>query len=297
MSSFSFGLDGGGTHSRLAVTDEQGKVVFETIGETTNIFAAKPEQVQANLAALFAKAERFFPFASGCIGSAGLGRKKDQETYRTLLAPILGNTPLYLCSDGEILLVGGLGDLEGYALISGTGSLALSRSNNGSLLRSGGFGYMLGDEGSAYWIAHQALVRSLRSKEGRDLKTGMLSGLLSACNLALVDDLVSYVHHKAAKADVARLAPLVTEAALLGDVLALDILYQASEELVLLVNAVQNPEITHNFLVVAGGVMEHDSIVRARFEKLLAKKLPHLHIVQAKGTALEGACRLGRSVR
>ncbi len=226
-----FGLDGGGTQSRLAVCDSTGTILKEVYGGTTNLYTGKSEQVALNLKALFTQVEQYFPFAGGCIGSAGLGREREKVLFRDMLSTLLPTVPVYLCSDGEILLVGGLAGLEGYALISGTGSLALSRSSDGSLKRAGGYGYLLGDEGSAYWIAHQALMRSLRSLENRDLNTTMLPSLLEGCSLSKAEDLIAYVHHQATKADIAKLAPLVTVFAKEGDLLANDILQCAAKEL------------------------------------------------------------------
>ena len=290
-----FGLDGGGTQSRLAVCDSTGTILKEVYGGTTNLYTGKSEQVALNLKALFSQVEQYFPFAGGCIGSAGLGREREKVLFRDMLSTLLPTVPVYLCSDGEILLVGGLAGLEGYALISGTGSLALSRSSDGSLKRAGGYGYLLGDEGSAYWIAHQALMRSLRSLENRDLNTRMLPSLLEGCSLSKAEDLIAYVHHQATKADIAKLAPLVTVFAKEGDSLANDILQCAAKELVALVVAVQNPAIRAKELVLAGGVLEKDPIVRPLFIQTLREALPELQIIKARGSALQGACLLART--
>jgi N-acetylglucosamine kinase-like BadF-type ATPase len=290
-----FGLDGGGTQSRLAVCDSTGTILKEVYGGTTNLYTGKSEQVALNLKALFSQVEQYFPFAGGCIGSAGLGREREKVLFRDMLSTLLPTVPVYFCSDGEILLVGGLAGLEGYALISGTGSLALSRSSDGSLKRAGGYGYLLGDEGSAYWIAHQALMRSLRSLENRDLNTRMLPSLLEGCSLSKAEDLIAYVHHQAIKADIAKLAPLVTVFAKEGDPLANDILQCAAKELVSLVVSVQNPAITAKELVLAGGVLEKDPLVRPLFIQALREALPELQIIKARGSALQGACLLART--
>lgn len=291
--SYYFGIDGGGTHSRLAICDQSGSVVKTIMGGTTNLYGANKDEVFKNLTSLFEQLHPFFPLLGGCIGSAGLGRPREQELFREILKKVLPDVPVYLCGDGEIFLVGALLGFEGYGLISGTGSLALSRAMDGTIKRAGGYGYLLGDEGSAYWIAHQALIRSLRSSENRDISTGLLPSLVEAFSLSEPAELINFVHHRANKADIARLAPIVTSFALREDPLALDILTTAAKELVLLVESVQNPEIANNQLVVTGGVLEHDQVVRPLFYKLLQERLPNLQIVPARGSALEGACLLG----
>jgi N-acetylglucosamine kinase-like BadF-type ATPase len=233
--------------------------------------------------------------AAGCFGSAGLGRDEEQKLFRGFFDNLLGKDfPVKLCTDGEILLCGGLENLEGYCLIAGTGSIALGRSLSGALVRSGGLGYMLGDEGSAAWIGRTAIARTLRSLEKRDISTGMLPLILETSGLTESNELIKYVHHDADKAKIARLAPAVTQAARQGDPLALDILRIGAEELVLLIKSVlsRSPWITRRELVLAGGVMEHDEIVTNKLKESLAKDFPRLLVSSPKGTALEGACML-----
>jgi N-acetylglucosamine kinase-like BadF-type ATPase len=294
ISPYYFGIDGGGTHSRLAVCDQSGSIIKTVMGGTTNLYGANNGDVLKNLKSLFDQVHSYFPFYGGCIGSAGLGRPREQELFREILKKVIPDVPAYVCGDGEIFLVGALSGFEGYGLISGTGSLALSRTTDGTIKRAGGYGYLLGDEGSAYWIAHQALIRSLRSSENRDISTAMLPSLVEASALSDPADLINFVHHRASKADIALLAPIVTNFALREDPLALDILTTAAKELVLLVESVQNPLIINNQLVVSGGVLEQDQIVRPLFKEILQQRFPDLQIVPPRGSALEGACLLGR---
>ena len=90
---------------------------------------------------------------AGCLGSAGLSRPAEKEAFSCFFRRLLPQCSMYLCNDGETLLVGALEATEGYCLIAGTGSLALARDREGRTARAGGLGYMLGDEGSALWIA------------------------------------------------------------------------------------------------------------------------------------------------
>jgi N-acetylglucosamine kinase-like BadF-type ATPase len=298
-----FGIDGGGTHSRLALVDGDGVLARVEAG-STNIYSVTKDEVFANLSRLLDSALETAglqkqDLAAACIGSAGLGREGEQQIYRRFFDELLGEGfPIKLCTDGEILLCGGLGNTEGYCLIAGTGSIALGRSKDGVMVRSGGHGYLLGDEGGAAWIGRTAIARILRSLENRDLPTDMLPSVLEEAGLLQASDLVQYVHHDADKAKIAKLAPVVTAAARTGDPLALDILSTGATELALLVKSVkgQSPWITNRKLVLAGGVMEHDEILTKDLKEILIHELPDLELCAPKGTALDGACMLAKSL-
>ena len=293
-----FGIDGGGTHSRIAICDKDMNIVYQGKGESTNIYSVSITDAKNNVKQLIQKAmeeTHITLFKRGCIGSAGLARPHEKQIFKEFFTSFLPTTPVQLCNDGEILLVGALMETQGYALISGTGSLSLARCKNGKVYRSGGYGYMLSDEGSAWWIGAQAIKRTLRSFDKRDLTTHMSKDLLKASNLLSLDDFVEYVHHKATKADIAKLAPIVTQHAKKEDPLALDILKKGAYELFLLVKSIQQEEITNNKLVLAGGVFEHDDIVRNEFTHHMTKYLPHIHIVIPKASALTGALLLATS--
>ena len=298
-----FGIDGGGTHSRLALTDRDGKVLARSQAGSTNIYSVSKNEVFENLSRLLESALKTAglekqDLAAGCLGSAGLGREEEQKLFRAYFDNLLGQEfPVKLCTDGEVLLCGGLENLEGYCLIAGTGSIALGRSEDGRLVRSGGHGYMLGDEGSAAWIGRTAIARVLRSLENRDHRTDMLSDILKSAGLNKSDDLIRYVHHDADKGKIAALAPVVTAAGRKGDPLALDILRRGAEELALLVKSVrgQSPWINRKELALAGGVMEHDEILTGILKEILSKEFPDLAVYPSKGTALEGACMLAIS--
>ena len=295
-----FGIGGGGTHSRLAITDRRGNVLSGAKAGSTNIYSVSKEEVLGNLSllldtALEAAGLKKADLAAGCIGSAGLGREGELKIYREFFGAVLRpDFPLKLCGDAEILLCGGLKDLEGYCLIAGTGSIAQGRSRDGRLVRAGGHGYMLGDEGSSAWIGRSAVSRCLRSIEERDTATEMLPQILEAAGLEKAGDLVKYVHHDADKAALGALAPSVTAAGRKGDPLALDILSTGAKELALLVTSVlsRSPWIQRKALVLAGGVIEHDEIITEKLKSLLSLEHPELSVGLPKGTALEGACML-----
>ncbi|MDR1802012.1 MAG: hypothetical protein LBQ94_00260 [Treponema sp.] len=299
-----FGIEGGGSYSKLALTDAAGKVLAASESGSTSIYSVTKEQVFDNLSSLLESALesaglRKADIGAGCIGSAGIGREGEkilfQEFFDIILRP---DFPVMLCGDGEILLCGGLENLEGYCLIAGTGSIALGRSAKGDLVRAGGHGYLLGDEGSGAWIGKSAIARTLRSLENRDLATDMSGAILEAAGLARMEETIHYIHYSADKAKVASIAPIVTAAARKGDPLALDILRIGAEELALLVKSVieRSPWINRKELVLAGGVMKNDEILVKTLKEILSRDFPALPVSSPKGTALQGACMLAISM-
>jgi len=298
--SYFFGIDGGGTHSRLALTDIEGNIITRCQAGSTNVFSVSSEEVFKNISLLLNSAVETsgiqkHNLTAGCIGSAGLSRENEYKLFREFFDKFLGTDfKVKLCSDAEILLCGGLDKLEGYCLIAGTGSIALGRSREKGMVRSGGFGYLLGDEGSAAWIAKTAISRILKSLEYRDLPTNMLDSMLKAAGLTKYDDFIRYVHHDADKAKIAALAPVVYDYAKKKDPLALEILCIGAEELANMVRSVvtQSPWILNRELVLAGGVIEHNEFITEKLKDKLAKLLPDLAVFSPKKTALEGACML-----
>jgi N-acetylglucosamine kinase-like BadF-type ATPase len=299
-----FGIEGGGSYSRLALTDREGKVLAASEGKSTSIYSVTKEEVFDNLSSLLESALesaglKKADIEAGCMGSAGIGREGEkilfQEFFDIIMRP---DFPVMLCGDGEILLCGGLENLEGYCLIAGTGSIALGRSAKGDLVRAGGHGYLLGDEGSGAWIGKSAIARALRSLENRDLVTDMSGAILEAAGLARMEETIHYIHYSADKAKVAAIAPIVTAAARKGDPLALDILRIGAEELALLVKSVieRSPWINHKELVLAGGVMTNDEILVKTLKEILSRDFPALLVSSPKGTALQGACMLARNI-
>jgi len=300
-----FGIDGGGTNSHLALIDDEGKIIARSNTGSTNIYSVTKEEVFDNISFMIDSVLETAgigkdDLTAGCIGSAGLDQEEERILFREFFDTILRpDFPVKLCMDGEILLCGSLNSFEGYCLMAGTGSVALGRSLEGELVRSGGHGYILGDEGSAAWIAKNAIIRILRSQEDRDLKTNMLGDFLFTTGLCKSGDFIHYIHYDADKPKIASLAPLVTVAAQAGDPLALDILHKGAEELALLVKSVlvRSPWIQHKELALVGGVIEHDKILTDKLKDILARDFPELMISSPKGTALQGACMLAIAMK
>jgi glucosamine kinase len=299
-----FGIDGGGTKSRIRVVSGNNETLYEALGGSTNIYAGSRSQALKEIRDLILNALidlqiTVDDISGGCISSAGLSRPEEKKLFSELISEELGlQCPMYYCNDGESLLVGGLKKMEGVCLIVGTGSIAIGRLKDGTMARAGGLGHMLGDEGSAYWIAQQAIARSLRSQEKRDLETRILQDLIKFYHLTEPADFIFLLHNQFQKAEIASAAPVVTKYALEHDPLAVDILKSTAKEIFSLVRSVllQLPVLDSSEIVLAGGVLERDDYILEKVCALIHENYPDLSIIEKRGDATAGACQLAMSL-
>lgn len=296
-----FGLDGGGTSTRLRIADGENRALYEGRGEGINPNATAPDLVAARLEALFAEAFRATglapgAFGAGCLGVAGADRPAERAELESVLRGRIGlSCPLALAADPDIALVGGLKRLDGYLLIAGTGSIAIARLSDGTRFRSGGLGHYLGDEGSAFFIGFQAIRRALRSREGRDLPTSMLEPLMERFGLLDPSEFIALVYRRFDKALVASAAELVERHRASGDALATAIMDEARDELVGLVasaRAQAGGRIADPALVLWGGLLEHNDWLRGGVAAGIARACPGMRVTEPLESAAYGACML-----
>jgi len=302
-----FGIDGGGTSARLRIEGLDGTRIFYGEGGSTNPNSTPLASIEATLSGLFSQAQadaRILPedCAAGFVGTAGVDRPADKAPFSALIRRSfrLGEAvPLGIGNDAEPALAGALGDIEGILLIAGTGAIAYGRARDGFAARAGGLGHLLGDEGSAFRVAFDAIARSLRSREGRDLPTGLLEEALAFFGLSAPEDFVPFVYGGFEKAKVARFARVVGAARDRGDPLALDLFDIAAKELSALVVSVYDrigSRLRMPRASMRGGLIEGDARLRAAVENLLRGTAPGLEIVLPASDAATGACMLARAL-
>lgn len=168
---------------------------------------------------------------AACLGAAGMDRPKDFAVFQGWAERAFPNARLRLVNDAHIALAAGTPAGWGLVLIAGTGSIAYGRSPDGRVERAGGWGYLLGDEGSGYDIGLQALRAVTRASDGRAPQTTLTEAVLAAWALDHPQDLVSKLYGGLPRAEIARLAPLVERCAEQGDAVAAGILAAAGEAL------------------------------------------------------------------
>jgi N-acetylmuramic acid 6-phosphate etherase len=237
------GIDGGGTHTialLAARAPEPSSGGWTVRGRGTagpsNRQAVGTERALAALdeavsAAFAAAGLRRGPVASACLGLAGADRADDQGVIREWAQRIQLAATVEVTSDAAILLAAGTPQGWGLVLIAGTGSIAFGQTSVGRRARAGGWGYLLGDEGSAYALVTSALRAVARDADGRGPATALTERFLERLGLSRPQELVAAVYRGGLdRAHLAALAPLVVEAAD-GDAVAADIVAEGAREL------------------------------------------------------------------
>jgi glucosamine kinase len=228
------GVDGGASKTLAIVVNAQGQELGRGIAGSSNYQVIGLESALAQLRLAVEQVAHqtpcALPFAAAWLGMAGVDRTEDAALLLPHLQPLAGT--IRLTNDAELLL-SAFDQAVGVALIAGTGSIALGRDRHGATTRAGGWGHILGDEGSGYEIGRQALQAAARAADGRGPATTLLEHILQHWGLQRPAALFEQVYHRAEKADIARLSPLVFAAAQARDALASKIIQHAADELAL----------------------------------------------------------------
>jgi N-acetylglucosamine kinase-like BadF-type ATPase len=244
MNKYVIGADGGGTKTEIILAETTGNIIGRIVGGTSNYQVIGGEKLKAELAKLINELLQKNNVSSKNIvslffGLAGAGRKSDQIAIKHLFDETDFINKIEVDNDAIIALVGALGSKPGIILIAGTGSICFGKNKKGVIARSGGWGYLLGDEGSGYDIAKQAIIAALKQHDGRGENTALTEILKTKLNLTSIDEIIPLIYqNKLDRAAIANLAPLVFENARQGDSSAQNIIKKTGTDLGELARAV-----------------------------------------------------------
>ncbi|MBP3044477.1 ATPase [Arthrobacter jiangjiafuii] len=223
------GLDIGGTKTHGLLL-QHGTAAAEAVAGSANVQNVSPAQAAANLAEIFAA------LGAGAVerviaGSGGIDTDDDAAALRALIAEQVPGAVIDVIHDTRLILAAGESP-AGIAVIAGTGSVAWGQAPDGREARSGGWGYLLGDEGSGYWIAREAVRRTLRRMNLGLEPDPLAAALLPACSVRAPEELISLFHAPATgRRYWAGKAGIVFEAADAGSAAAAEIIEAASRHL------------------------------------------------------------------
>jgi glucosamine kinase len=229
-----------------------------------------------------------------CVGVAGVGREPERDAlWQVLIGRELADD-IIVYPDATIALDDAFGDGAGILLIAGTGSVAVARGPAGTTARCGGWGPMIGDEGSGAWIGRRALGAVAAAADGREPATALTGAVLTATQVATVEELVGWAA-TATPAKLATIAPAVIQVADAGDLRANSLLSMAVEELMLHVRTLARrlfvDERAAVQVALAGGLLGRGKPLRRRLEHRLKTAVPGAQLRQEEVLPSRGAVR------
>lgn len=192
-SGYFLGIDGGGTRTVALCTDASGTVLAKVTGDSINFYSEGMEQARANMRDVLKKIEEhtgICEYESVFIGSSALSGRADDEMLSDFACDIFNAENIVMDSDLSAALMTMYDSGECAAVISGTGSMAVLKTSQGEIKTAGGWGYILGDEGSAYAIAVDGIRAGIRGFEGSGEKTVLTDELTSFFNASDIYDLI-----------------------------------------------------------------------------------------------------------
>ncbi|MDE0041246.1 MAG: hypothetical protein OXT74_04370 [Candidatus Poribacteria bacterium] len=300
------GIDGGGTKTTGLLADQAGHILAKSESGASNYHAVGEEQTKQVLfdvvSQLIADADAALESCTCCLGLAGVASSVDRKVVGRICTEIGLPENRILTHDARIALIGGAEELSGIIIIAGTGSIVYGIDAAGRETQAGGWGHLLGDEGSGYDIARRALQAVARGADGRCDPTFLSSLMLDALEFSQSRDLIPWIH-SVGKDQVAQFADVVFNAANSNDSVAQRILDEAADELALAARVVIDKlGFSQPFnLVLCGGIFSHQPTFVALLCNRLQNLAPDARICLPKREPAYGAvllamsqqCRLG----
>jgi len=308
--SWVLGLDGGGTKTVCLLMDDTGKMLgrgeagasnYQSVGKKAAFLSIQSAIAQAIASTGEIKVEAI------CLGLAGVARPADIQVANSFVEQLKSSDSLpvtwalqpsniVICNDALIALVGGVGHDVGIVAIAGTGSIIFGRNHQGCTKRVGGWGYILGDEGSAYHIAVSGMRAALRAYDGRSEPTTLQERIIEHLGLSSLENLIEVIYEQGwGVKEIAALAPIVDGAAASGDAVALTIIENAVKELVQATQAVIDEIFSPTEVVevvTTGSVWQSLSLIRDKFQASIVTRSPGAKVIFPRYEPAYGAALL-----
>lgn len=284
--SFICGIDGGGTSTKVLLRHDDGRTLDRRFGPF-NINSIGPAGLERLLAEITDFLRTQGVCRALCIGAAGMSNEQVRQIVQAAMERA-GISTCLLVGDHDIALRGALGREPGMALIAGTGSICLGVNAAGETKRVGGWGHLIGDEGSGYALGAAAVTALTHAMDGTGPQTLLCEKMKAWFDPCSRDSLVRYVYG-GDKSRLAALAPAVLDAARCGDAVAGVIVEQNVRALCQMVQAVFKPLGFKEAKVALLGGLWDDASYTDCLRRHLKESEPQVVCVRPAASAVEGA--------
>lgn len=292
------GVDGGGTKTTVAVSDENGNIIYKSIGKTINFYSVGMEKAAENLSAImkdiYGKLGEIV-FENAFIGCSALDSRADYELTKKLCACV-NSKNITMDSDAYVALFSGDDYVSRAVLICGTGSMVIGFDGEKTIVK-GGWGHIIGDGGSAYSIAINALYEAVNCFDEKKFDSVLLK---KAQSFFCTDDLRKIIDKVYSpdftKDELARFASCVAELCDAGDESALLILRNESQKLFRTTKSLINDMKKCEIVYMYGGVFQNNKIFTELFTDRFSTEYPNIKIELLNTPPEEGALKIARDM-
>lgn len=276
--SYFIGIDGGGTKTKCVLCDESLNVIFQTQAGPSNFLTIGTETVAETIINLITECCNHANIKSSQIesivlGTTGAGRENDamkleNAVFAKAKSSEMGIKVFKVVSDARIALEGAFAGKPGSILIAGTGSIMFGKDSEGTIHRVGGFGRLIGDEGSGLTLGRKGLNLLAKFYDGRGKDTTLRNKVEKLFGISDQSQLITKVYGD--QFNIQDVAPLVIQSAAEGDLLCKEILDDETNEILLHIIAMHNKLNDEEMKIVfIGGTITNEN----EYSKLLNEKI------------------------
>ena len=301
MSSFHnliLSIDGGGTKTNAVICDLDGHVLGLATAGASNYHSLGIATTKQNIFEAISAALSIAGITDNCcfqlafFGLAGLDHPQDLPNYKAIIKDLPWPIKyLNIINDARLSLALVNAGGPGVIVVSGTGSIAYGINSLGQEARAGGWGYLLGDEGSGYDLGLKTLRTVTKALDDCLAADRLTSSLLEYLQLDSASELTDYFYKKPkAPSEIASIARLTHQLAQEGDAISQNLCLEASKELALIAYTVLKKLTMTDTTVnvgLSGGAFQSDFLVNAFCQDLL-KKAPKIKIAPLELPAVYG---------
>ena len=295
----SIGIDGGGSTLRVGIYTENMECLhLHELAETANPSVLGYSQAEELLRSSLTQTISDAGITSSkvhYVGAGMAGAAQNPDWLKNVLSSVLSHAKITVAPDYEIALIGAHGKRYGILVLSGTGSVAFGIDASGESAHSGGWGYLLDDGGSGYWIGLETLKSATRIADGREEETGLYEQTFAHLKISTPDELISWLYNPETKnQEIAQMAPIVLACAATGDLEALRIVEDGAEQLYqLYLSVIKRLEFGGTPVMFAGGLLSSDNLLR----RLLMQKIGLEKVPTPKYSPVEGAALMANLLK
>lgn len=291
------GVDAGGSKTKLTARSAEGTNEVHLEGPGANPQRIGVDAAAQRLLQLIRRAMRHFPDATSiavCAGVAGAGQTDDQNDLDARIRRGIDAwqvESVQVVHDAAIALEAAFEGGSGIVVIAGTGSVVFARTTAGTRERVGGWGYLLGDEGSGHAIGREGLSAVADAMDGGPA-TRLRAAVAERYGLDTRDALIHRIYGE--EWAVQEVAPLVIEASASGDAVARAIVADQADKLAQQVEWLtdRNDAISPR-IALTGGLIREAHYAKV-FEEALDRRLPDWTLTTPMHPPVIGALHLAR---